>query len=102
MLGGLGVGAREQEAPVGELRTGDPDLGSVDDPSVVRMPGRGCPAPARSEPAPGSEYSWQASSSQRRKDRTKRRCWSGVPQARTVGATRLTVIRRSSWSAGVA
>ncbi|MBI2168878.1 MAG: isochorismatase family protein [Actinobacteria bacterium] len=43
-------------------------------------------SPATSEPAPGSEKSWHQISSQVKRGRSHRSCWSSVPWARIVGA----------------
>ncbi len=57
--------------------------------------------PARSEPAPGSENSWQHSSSARRNGRTNRARCPGVPKMATVGATRWVVTENVSCPSGV-
>ena len=57
--------------------------------------------PARSEPAPGSENSWQHNSSARRKRRTNVARCSVVPKRRTVGAISRTVTENVSCGRGV-
>ena len=58
------------------------------------------PSPARSEPAPGSENSWQHSTSVRRNGRMNRACCCSVPKRAIVGATSRSVTLKVSWLGG--
>ena len=58
------------------------------------------PRAARSEPAPGSENSWQQSISAARKAATNRSFCSAVPYSSTVGAIRPVVTLNDSWTGG--
>ena len=61
-LGSVGLGAAEEEAPVGDVGVARPHLLAVHDVLVAALARRACGGPARSEPAPGSEKPWHQSS----------------------------------------
>ena len=84
-LGDVGVGAGDQLAPLGELGARAPHLLAVDHP-LVAVADSPAPRLARSEPAPGSENSWQHSSRAARNRGTSTACCSSVPNAMIVGA----------------
>ena len=67
VLRDVDVGAGDQLAPLGEQGARAPHLLAVDDPLVAVARRRGSRGAARSEPAPGSENSWQHSSRAARK-----------------------------------
>ena len=84
MLGRVGIGAHQQEDPVGILRDRRPHFLPVDD-EVVAVLDRARLQRARSEPEPGSEYPWHQTSSAFMIGGIKRCFCSSVPQCNSVG-----------------
>ena len=74
----VGIGAGQQQAPVGVRGTAGPHLLAVDDVAAVDLAGRVVERLARSEPASGSEKPWHQISPSRIAGRWRRRC-SSVP-----------------------
>ena len=101
MLAHLRIGAADEQSPGRETRL--PELHTFCPVTTHSSPSRTARVanPARSEPAPGSEKSWQHSCSVRSSGRTNRSCCSGVPNMAIVGATSCVVTLNVSCPAGV-
>ena len=98
VLGHVGVGAGQADAPARELRVRRPHLLAREQPAVVDAHARVF-SDARSEPASGSEKSWHQISSAVRIDGSQRAFCSSVPCASSVGPARLMPTRLIGCSA---
>ena len=95
--GSLGVGAGHEDAAVGDPPVGAPDLLAVDDVARHRRGRPGWRAPARSDPASGSENSWHQIRSPVMIGRRCSACCSGVPNASSAEpvSTQPTMLRNA-------